>query len=275
MVFPEGFALPPLGYSLALAVALVVVLLGIIRDDPAVTPWTIMAFVPWMAAGGALHVLTVQEIVTEPLAHLLGTPAVYVFTAIVGGASWLLARRMPLDDVVSRPIPTIVGVLGCVALAVPTVAILATGLEHGTLSPGWPAVALVVSVVLSAIVWVATARVLPEVVSTTRVVGFVLVFAHVLDAISTTVGIDILGGVERSPLPRYIMDAAGMLPTAGVIGTGWAFVVVKIAISVGLLWLFAPFVRESPRQAYLLLGALAAVGLGPGVHNLLLFTIAG
>jgi uncharacterized membrane protein len=39
--------------------------------------------------------------------------------------------------------------------------------------------------------------------------------------------------------------------------------------------LFVPYVRETPREGTLLLGFVAAVGLGPAAHNLLLFTIAG
>lgn len=36
----------------------------------------------------------------------------------------------------------------------------------------------------------------------------------------------------------------------------------------------ADYVREEPTEGYLLLGLVAAVGLGPGVHNLVLFSIA-
>jgi uncharacterized membrane protein len=32
--------------------------------------------------------------------------------------------------------------------------------------------------------------------------------------------------------------------------------------------------RDEPRQARALLGAVAAVGLGPGMHNLILFAVS-
>ncbi len=275
MVLPEGFSFPPLFYSLVLLGGLLIVSLGLLRDDPPVTSWTVLALLPWMAAGGALHVLYVQQIVNDPLRHLLGTPAVYALTAILAGVSWLVARRKPVGNAVPRPVPVVLGGLGVITLALPTLVIVGTALDRGTFAPGWSIVAVVGSVVLTAVVWFALVRGLPAVAETTGVVGLSLVFAHVLDAVSTTVGVDVLGAGERSPLPRLIMDVAASLPTADLIGAGWAFIVVKLVISIGLLWIFEPFVSEEPRQANLLLAALAAVGLGPGVHNLLLFAIAG
>ena len=99
-------------------------------------------------------------------------------------------------------------------------------------------------------------------------------FGHALDAVSTAVGVDVLGFGERSPLSQHIMDAAAALPTADAVGVGWLFVLVKLAVVAGVVALFAEYVEEDPAEGYLLLGFVAAVGLGPGVHNLFLFTVA-
>ena len=53
------------------------------------------------------------------------------------------------------------------------------------------------------------------------------------------------------------------------------FVTVKIALAVFVTWLLADTVRERPREGYLFCALVAAVGLGPGAHNLILFTVAG
>uniref|UniRef100_UPI000299E622 DUF63 family protein n=1 Tax=Halococcus hamelinensis TaxID=332168 RepID=UPI000299E622 len=100
------------------------------------------------------------------------------------------------------------------------------------------------------------------------------VLGHALDGVSTAVGIDVLGFGERSPFSRAIIEFAATLPTASLLGAGWLFVVVKLALAAAVLVLLASYVREEPGEGYLLLGAVAAVGLGPGAHNLLLFTIA-
>jgi uncharacterized membrane protein len=44
-----------------------------------------------------------------------------------------------------------------------------------------------------------------------------------------------------------------------------------VVLSVAIVALLAEYVEEAPAEGHLLLAGLAAVGLGPGVHNLLLF----
>ncbi|PHQ45435.1 DUF63 domain-containing protein, partial [Halorubrum sp. C3] len=52
------------------------------------------------------------------------------------------------------------------------------------------------------------------------------------------------------------------------------FLLVKLAVASAVVWLFAAYVREEPAEGYLLLGFVAAMGLGPAAHNLLLFSVA-
>jgi uncharacterized membrane protein len=100
-----------------------------------------------------------------------------------------------------------------------------------------------------------------------------VVFAHALDGASTAVGTDLLGAGERTPLSAAILEFAKTLPTADAIGAGWLFVLVKLALAVAVVNLFAGYVREDPRRAHLLLAVIVAVGLGPGVQNVLLFAV--
>jgi len=67
------------------------------------------------------------------------------------------------------------------------------------------------------------------------------------------------------------MEFAAHLPTEPYLGVGWLFVLVKVALVAVVVVLLADYVREVPGEGYLLLGLVAAVGLGPGVHNVLLF----
>jgi uncharacterized membrane protein len=50
-------------------------------------------------------------------------------------------------------------------------------------------------------------------------------------------------------------------------------VLVKLGLGAGIAALLTGSVREAPREGRLLLAFVAAVGLGPGAHNLLLFAI--
>lgn len=193
-ILPEGFALPPLPYLVALVAGLVGVGVGLTRTRPTVTP-----------------------------AH--------VFALFIG-------------------------------------------LAAGTLSVVWPGTALVAALVVTPLTWRVVTRLAPEAAAAGSL-GLLALFGHALDALSTAVGVDVLGFGERTPLSRVILDAAAALPTAEVIGVGWLFVLVKLAVAGFVVALLADYVREDPTEGSLLLGLVAAVGLGPGVHNLLLFAIAG
>ena len=119
--------------------------------------------------------------------------------------------------------------------------------------------------------WVALRRARP-VVRVAGPAGFVLVAGHVLDGVSTAVGTDLLGFGEQTPLSRLLIEAGAALTPE--LGGGWLFVLVKTALAAVVLVVLADYVREDPRRGLLLVGLVAAVGLGPGAHNLVLFVIA-
>lgn len=269
MVLPEGFALPPLPYLLPLLGAVGLVARALYRTDPLVSDRTVLALAPWVLVGSALHALYVVERVPEAVAPLLGTPAVYLTTFVVAGTVWLAAiwtDRNPEQSLVAT---------GTLAAAAVVGYALALGAANGGLRLLWPLVGLLVAVLLAAALWAATRWTYPGVTATTGAVGALALFGHALDAVSTAVGVDLLGFGERTPVSRAVLDVAASLPTAEAIGVGWLFVLVKLAIAEAVVILFADFVREDPTEGYLLLGLVAAVGLGPGAHNLLLFVITG
>jgi uncharacterized membrane protein len=285
-VLPEGFALPPLPYLLAVLAGLAGVGWLIVQRRPPVTDRTIAGFAPWMLVGSASHVLHVVGVLPPAVDPLAGTPTVYASVAVLAGGVWLLADEWAGDDDSvgddsvgddsvgdADATARVLGGLGLLALAVPVAVALLDGLDRGSLRLFWPTMGLLGSIALSAGVWLLLRRVRP-VVGITGAAGALAVFGHVLDGVSTAVGIDLLGFGERSPLSRYIIEFAAELPTASVIGTGWLFVLVKVLLAGFLVVLLSDYVEEEPTEGYLLVGFVAAVGLGPGAHNLLLFTVA-
>ncbi|MFB6068312.1 MAG: DUF63 family protein [Halobacterium sp.] len=267
MVLPEGFALPPLPYLLALLVGLGSVGVALSRTRPAVTDRVVLAFVPWMVAGSAAHVLYVLDALPSPLRPLAGTPSVYASVAVVAGAVWVGANATRHD---AAPVLVTTGV---VAALPPLAAAVGVGLQRGTLRLVWPGIGLVVALSLAGATWTALARVRP-VVRAANGVGVLAIAAHALDGVSTAVGVDVLGFGERTPLSRVIIEFAAGLPTADVVGSTWLFVLVKLGLAAVLVTWLADYVCEDPTEGRLLLGFVAAVGLGPGVHNLVLFAVA-
>lgn len=263
-ILPEGFALPPLPYLLALLVALGLVGWGLSRRAPAVTERHVLALGPWMVVGSALHVLFVLDAAPAALRPLLGTPSVYLSVAALVGGLWLGT------DAAGLPVPTVLAGAGLLA-AVPLVA-GAFAAPPAALAVVWPGLALVGAVLATAL-WFALLRRVRPIVAVTGWAGALALFGHALDGFSTAVGVDVLGFGERTPLSRLIIETGHAL-TPGL-GGGWLFVLVKLAVVGGVVVLLADYVEEDPTEGNLLLGLVAAVGLGPGAHNLVLFAALG
>jgi uncharacterized membrane protein len=269
-LLPSGFALPPFPYLLGLLAAVTAVLALLRRLDPAVTPSVVAGFAPWMVAGAAGYALFQVGDVPGVVAPLFGSPAVYLSTFVLAGLVWagLDAGRVPADSWSTRSIPGLLLLTGAVTAGG------VVGLAFATadrLRPFLPGVGLLVALVLATLVWLALRRARP-VVRTAGPAGFVLVVGHVLDGVSTAVGTDLLGFGEQAPLSRLLIEAGAALVPG--IGGGWLFVLVKTALAAVVLVVLADYVEEDPRWGSLLIGAVAAVGLGPGAHNVVLFVIA-
>lgn len=276
MVF-AGFEVPPLPYLLGLAGGTVTVAVALYVTRPTVTQRTALALVPWIVIGATLHVFYQLGQLYPPLypvwvGPVLAAPAVYVTTFILMGLVWLVGAVLAART-------TAVGrstlYLGLVGVGVATVLLVILGRQALSpaleASPLLPVVAVIVTGALTAVVYLLVGLWRTYVLAEARLVGGLVLFAHLLDGISTAVGVDVLGVTERSLLPARIIGFAAGLPTEPYLGTGWLFVVVKLFLAVAIVVVFADFVREEPEQGTLLMTAIAAVGLGPAANNLLLF----
>jgi len=265
-VLPDGLVVPPLPYLLGLGIALAVVGGSLVSLRPAITQRVVVSFTPWMVAGAAVHALYQLGGAPDMLAPLLSAPTVYLTTFLLAGAVWAV-----LTGFEDSPTPELLGRVGIVAAVIASIVVLMAGADRGTFSPLLPVIGLILSILVTGVVYGLVRRIRPSITATTGSLGALVIFGHTLDGISTTIGVDLLGSAERSPIPRTIMEAAASLPTEPFIGTGWLFVLVKLGVAIAVLALFTDFVEEDPVQGNVMLGVVAAVGLGPGAHNLLLF----
>jgi uncharacterized membrane protein len=265
MVVPEGAVVPPLPYLLGLVLLLAAVGAAFTARRPPVDERTVLALVPWMLTGSVAHVLYVVGGLPGAVRPLAGTPAVYLTVAGVAGATWVGI------DAAGRDPPRLLAAVGAATL----LSLLAASVAAAArLTPRWPAVAVAAAVVVAGGTWVALRRLRPGVAATGRL-GPLVVFAHALDGVSTAVGVDVLGFGERTPLSRLILDAGAALPGAGVLGTAWPFVAVKLALATVVVVVLADVLRDGSTEGYATTALVVAVGLGPAVHNLVLFTVSG
>lgn len=281
-LLPSGLVVPPVEYVVVLCV-LTVAAVGVLdRLDPQVDQQVVAGAVPWMVFGACAHVLYQVErpevaargvdIYPDVLEPLASAPAVYVTTLVAFALAWvgLLALERRSDGFDSAGVG--LAVVGTVASVLLLSFAGAQGAYEGA-KPYWSLIGLLVTFPLTGVTYALAAGWRPDATSRAGALGLLTVFAHALDGVTTTVGIDVLNRAERSPIPERIMEFAGTLPTEPLLGTGWLFVLVKLALAVGIVLTFADYVEERPTRGNLLFGGAVVFGLGPAVNNLLLFTL--
>jgi uncharacterized membrane protein len=273
MVLPSGLALPPLEYTVALLAGTLVVTALLYALEPPVDQRTVVALTPWMALGGALHAFHQPpiEAYRPVVAPLFGAPAVYLTTLVTLGVVWITLTLFSVRRGHSETISRNLGLIGTGLLTVLLVIAVVMALESDLLGLIWPTVAVVVAIVVTAVTVLAVALWRTPVVVRMRYAAPTVVFAHMLDGVSTAVGADIVGITERTPIPARIMEFAGTLPTAPYLGKGWLFVFVKLLVAIGVVFLLDDYLEEEPVEASLMLALVTAVGIGPATNNIVLF----
>lgn len=270
MVLPEGFTVPPWRLLVPLVVALVGVGALIWRTDPPVTDRTVLAFAPWMMFGSTLYVLYQLDAYPDSIAVLFSAPSVYAVTAVFAGTVWLIGiYAVGHRSTTER----LVGIVGTVLLGTFVTITIVLRWEGSSFEPFWPVAAVVLTGIVTAIAWIALMHWFPDIAAVTGATGALVVFGHTLDGISTAIGYDVLGAGESVPLSRLLLEAGDALPLAAYLGGGWLFVLVKVTLALAIVGLFAEYTEESPQEARAILTVIAAVGLGPGTHNVLLFLV--
>lgn len=272
-LLPSGFALPPLPYLLVLSVGVGATVALLYRARPPVTPQVVLGFTPWMVVGATLYALYQARVLPPGLAPLFGSPAVYLTTFVFAGLVWFAGAGFPADEWGLRSAPGLLLIIGGATAGIVVGTALDVALSRDALKLAWPLAALIGAAVIAGVTWLLASRGAPQ-MRATGGPGALVVFGHTLDGVSTALG-TALGFAEQSPLSRLILQIGNLLPTAPYVGAGWLFVVVKLALAVLVAYLLADPIHENPRETYLLLAFVAAVGLGPGVHNLVLFAITG
>lgn len=266
------YAIPSLLYVVPLVFALFGVAALLWAIQPPTTDWTVVSFAPWMAIGSVLFLLSGLGAYPDLVAPLFGPVTVYVTTAIFAGFVWILMTfvasvRKGFDIYYG------VGVFGGGFALMLIVFLFLAGVNAGTFNPVYPVFGTIVAALVASLAWVGLSLTYTDVARYTGRTGAFVVFAHSLDGVSTALGYDLLGAGERTPLSRLILEFSAGLPTAQYVGAGWLFVLVKVLLALLIVAAFREYLEESPRRARLLLAFVAAVGFGPGVYNLLQFTI--
>lgn len=265
LLLPEGFVLPSLPYLISVLVASLVVTGVLYRQAPSITEQLIVALAPWMAVGAGLYALEQINAIPGVVAPFASSPTVYLTTFVVVGTIVAMVGNRHPDRFARDSTPGVVLLVGVAVLAAVLVAAAIEATQNPPIHVFWPGMAVIGAAVVTGVAGVSFRRYFPQALDVTGGAGLLVVFGHALDGFSTAVGLAFLGFGEQTPLSQLVIDIGGV----------WLFVGVKVLISLLVVSLLVEYVREEPSEGNLLLGAVAAVGLGPGVHNVILFSIAG
>ncbi len=283
-----------IGYMVVLVYMLIGVYFLLDRMDLRPYKEFLYALVPFMLFGGAFRVVedsfdAAREAMFEPalsypLNTLLISPVIYGTVFLIALGALLVSKLLNQRGVTETYHYPLAGI--GTALLVVTLAYL-TYLSQTTAYVGFYPMVLVTVVGLASLlaggIYLLADRFTPVVVAGTGLVGLVVLWGHAIDGVANVLASDWTGafGLDKvygakHPLNQYIVDFAHFIQpdwVTAMVGDSWPFLAVKLVVATAILALFdEQFVEDSPRYSILLLGAIIAVGLGPGSRDMLRVT---
>lgn len=278
------------GYAVVLLFMLFGVLLLVRRLGVGTDSRLFFALIPFAFFGGALRVVEdandavpadTAAAISYPANALIISPIIYGTVFLVTLAALLASLALSRRGVVEEYEPAL-AVMGTLALAVTMGYLLFLSVTTRFLG-FFPQMLLLTLAIASAIalgVYLAIGRFAPALNAGTGFVGLAILWAQAIDGVANVLASDwwrVIGlpfeYSAKHPINAIIVGVTEQVFPASVIqtiGDSWPFLVVKIALAVGVIWLFDEDIfEESPRYAYLLMLAILVVGLGPGTRDML------
>tara|TARA_B000000460_G_C21474946_1_gene374334 strand:+ start:53 stop:874 length:822 start_codon:yes stop_codon:yes gene_type:complete len=270
-ILPSDFGIPSMPHLIMILIFAGIIAIVLWKCEIRIDENIIVSLIPWMAFGAGLRVIGVVGLEEynglENISFLFGNPTVYITTFILTGCVWAVVLLLNKDQIAER----VLLVSGLIGFSATMVMLSKSGWTH----PIWAVVGLIAALVISILVWEGIKRKNTEVPKVLGSTGLLVILGQTLDGISTAIGIDILNFSEQTPISQIILDIGAALPIVNVMGAGWFFVCVKIGLAIALVFLFVDYVKEKPLYARILLIVMIAIGIGPGMHNLILYSVAG
>ena len=232
---------------LGLSVLVLIRLLG--RSRIPVDGRLVLFTLPYILAGSSLRVIEDADLVAAPWRYLLITPLIFFLVFLATAASLFITRRIWKERFYFR-----YAAIGFIWTAL-NLALLSSG--------GWqnlwviPAVFVMGSVLAGGIILLQRHFSWPGFLED----GFsrMIIYAHMLDASSTYLGVDWFFYHEKHVLPTYLIDLAG---TAAVMFP------LKLAVLLPVLYMIDRSLEE-PSLRNLTRLTLITLGLAPAVRNTL------
>jgi len=277
MVQPEfaGYQLSVTMWTLLFlgsASLLVLGLLWFVR--PRLRQETVLAMTPWMIAGSAAHALFTVGAYPDQFVLLFGQEAIYLTTFILTGMVWAMMETASAFGRTTGTDAQYLTASGVGAAVITIGAVLLHGFGAELESVLFAVGALLGAVVVASLAFFVLSYAYSKGVIETGLLGWLLVFGHVLDGTTTVVAVDVNGTPVNYELGQQIVDFAATLPTYEFLGAAWLLVVLRLALALvvvaGVAHLLSRYLQGREAWGYAFLGLIVAFGLGPGFHHFLI-----
>lgn len=209
----------------------------------------VVCTIPYVLAGSSLRVIEDADLVMPPASYLLITPLIFFLVFFVTTACLLLTRRVLGNDFYR----------GYAALGLIWTAINLALLSSAGFRNAW-VIAAVFSLgsALTGVLLILRLR-LPWLDFLDDRFNLMILYAHMLDASSTYVGMDWFGYYEKHVVPTFLID---------LVGTAAIMYPLKLLILLPLLKIIDSYI-EDPSLRNLTKLTLITLGLAPALRNTL------
>lgn len=242
---------------------------------PTVDRAAVLASLPWLVVGVALHALRGIVGYPDAVAGVLRFPWTYLLAATLAGLAWLVVATV-VDPGAQAICPHYVGVAGIGALLPPTTVL---AVHAGAAGPRLLVVWLVVPIVASLVTYVlmiGLGLLMPDTGYFARSLGAVVIFGLALDGVGTALALAFGFGPGVGAPIGFPVGPAAVLPlslTRPLTVAGVA-VWLRLVVAVSVLGLLAAINRWRPAAAERGL-ELATVASIVVAANTFLFVLAG
>ena len=254
IVYDSGYnPVNTITWALILGVMLLLIIRLFRKFDIRLDEKFVICTVPYILAGSSLRVVEDANIVAAPTKYLLITPFIYFLVAFVTLASlgfwrWAFKERY-LSGYAS-------------------IGLLWTGFNllvlalQGAESLSAPVAIFSLGSIAALAAWAFASRLNLSFLSDR--LNQLILYAHMLDASSTYVGVDWFGYTEKHVIPNYLIDLTG---------TALVMYPLKLLILIPVLALIDDALRGEPSLKNLTKIALLTLGLAPALRNTIRLTL--
>ena len=223
-----------------------------------------MATFPFVIAGASLRVVADMGVVSPPYSFILITPNIYFFVFFIAAACLgllLLLQKFNLIKSFHLPFAICGGLF--------TVLIYIVLFSAGTVVNWWvPFASAIIGIGIAAVFWLIAKKAGSRIF--TNKMNLAILAAHMIDAASTVIGMEVFGYYEKHVIPAYLIDVTGtaliMFPLKLIL-----FFVIVWALDVVLEKSMAKESDKDKEEMGQIKNAIKYVvfilGLAPGIRN--------